>query len=84
LLEDDNHIFRCAKRKNQRKNIIKHIKYLRKTVNPILCNILKEGLMTYFKGESLMNAILRIRGTLGHKRYDLLIDEQIDIGWNNI
>jgi hypothetical protein len=57
---------------------------MRKKVDPILCGILKEGLMTYFKGESITSAMLRIRGTPGHQQYDLLIDEQIVIGWDNI
>ena len=58
---DDGHIFRCIKRKNQRKIIIEQIAYLRKTVDPILCDILQEGLMTYFNGESLPKTMLRIR-----------------------
>ena len=40
---------------------MKQIKYLRKTVDPILCDILQEGLMTYFNGESLPKTMLRIR-----------------------
>jgi hypothetical protein len=45
---------------------------------------LQEGLLTYFKGESVTNAMLRIRGQEGYGRYDLLIDEQTVIGWDNL
>jgi hypothetical protein len=49
-----------------------------------MCDILQEGLLTYFKGESVTAAMLRIRGQEGYKRYDLLIDEQTVIGWDNL
>jgi hypothetical protein len=62
----------------------KQINVMRNSVDPILCDILQEGLMTYFKGESITNAMLRIRGTLGNDNYSLLIDEQMIIGWDSI
>ena len=65
-VEDDDHIFRCT------------IK-VRKIVDPILCDILQEGLVTYFNGKLLPNAMLRIRRQ-ENKRYGLLIDEQFIIG----
>ena len=65
-IEDDNHIFRCT------------IK-VRKIVDPILCDILQEGLVTYFNGKLLPNAMLRIRRQ-ENKRYELLIDEQFIVG----
>jgi hypothetical protein len=49
-----------------------------------MCDILQEGLLTYFKGESVTNAMLRIRGQEGYERYDLLIDKQTVIGWDNL
>jgi hypothetical protein len=82
--EDDDHISQCNKRRSLRKKIIKQINVMRNSVDPILCDILQEGLMTYFKGESITNAMLRIRGTLGNDNYSLLIDEQMIIGWDNI
>jgi hypothetical protein len=57
---------------------------MRNRVDPRICDILQEGLLTYFKGDSVMNAMLRIRGQEGYKRYDLLIDEQTVIGWDNL
>jgi hypothetical protein len=57
---------------------------MRNRVDPRLCDILQEGLLTYFKGESVTNAMLRIRGQEGYGRYDLLIDEQTVIGWDNL
>jgi hypothetical protein len=82
-LEDDDHLFRCVKRKRQRGKIIKQIKAMRHTVDTKLCDILQEGLMTYFQGESMPKAMLRIRRQ-ENKRYELLIDEQFYIGWDNI
>jgi hypothetical protein len=46
-LEDDDHIFRCTKQKAHRRNIMKKINILRNTVDPVLCDILQEGLLTY-------------------------------------
>jgi hypothetical protein len=40
--------------------------------------------MTYFNGDSITNAMLRIRGTPGNENYSLLIDEEMIIGWDNI
>jgi hypothetical protein len=82
--EDDDHIFQCNKRRSLRKKIIKQINIMRNSVDPILCDILQEGLMTYFKGESTTKAMLRIRGQEDMERYSLLIDEQIVIGWDNL
>jgi hypothetical protein len=59
-------------------------KQINVSVDPILCDILQEGLMTYFKGESITNAMLQTRGTLGKDNYSLLINEQMIIGWDNI
>jgi hypothetical protein len=83
-VEDDDHIFTCDKRKSQRKNIIKQTNILRNTVDPVLCDILQEGLMAYFKGECMTTTMLRIRGQRGMERYSLLIDEQLVIGWDNL
>jgi hypothetical protein len=83
-LEDDNHIFQCTKRRSLRKKIINQINLMRNTIDPRLCDILQEGLLTYFKGESVTNAMLRIRGQEGYEIYDLLIDEQTVIGWDNL
>jgi hypothetical protein len=57
---------------------------MRNRIDPRLCDILQEGLLTYFKGESVTNAMLRIRGQEGYGRYDLLIDVQTVIGWDNL
>jgi hypothetical protein len=57
---------------------------MRNRIDPRLCGILQEGLLTYFKVESVTNAMLRIRGQEGYGRYDLLIDEQTLIGWDNL
>jgi hypothetical protein len=83
-LEDDDHIFQCVKRRSLRKKVINQINLMRNRIDPRLCNILQEGLLTYFKGESVTNAMLRIRGQEGYERYDLLIDEQTVIGWDNL
>jgi hypothetical protein len=83
-LEDDDHIFSCTKRKAQRRNILKQINILRNTVDPVLCDILREGLMSYFLGECMTTTMLRIRGQEGMERYDLLIDEQLLIGRDNL
>jgi hypothetical protein len=40
--------------------------------------------MAYFLGECMTNTMLRIRGQKGMERYDLLIDEQLLIGWDNL
>jgi len=53
-------------------------------VDEKLCDILQEGLMTYFKGEPVPKAMIRIRGQEGYERYDLLIEEQTAIGWDNL
>jgi hypothetical protein len=54
-------------------------------INPRLCDILQEGLLTYFKGEPVTNAMLRIRGQEGYENYDLLIYEQtVVLGWDNL
>jgi hypothetical protein len=83
-LEDDDHIFRCTKRKAHRRSIIKQTNILRNSVDPILCDILKEGLLAYFLWECMTTTMLRIRGQAGMERYDLLIDEQLLIGWDNL
>jgi hypothetical protein len=83
-IEDDDHLFQCKKRKSQRKQIIKQINILRNTVDPVLCDILKEGIMAYFMGECTTTTMLRIRGQEGMNRYSLLIDEQLVIGWDNL
>jgi hypothetical protein len=82
--EDDDHIFQCIQRRSLRKKIVKQISIMRNTVDPRLCDILQEGLQTYFNGESTTNAMFRLRGQEGMERYSLLIDEQIVIGWDNI
>jgi hypothetical protein len=83
-LEDDNHIFQCAKRRSLRKRIINQINLMRNRIDPRLCDILQEGLLTYFKGDSVTNAMLRIRGQEGYEIYDLLIGKQTVIGWANL
>jgi len=40
--------------------------------------------MAYFKGESVSTTMLRIRGQEGYEQYDLLMDEQTVIGWDNL
>jgi hypothetical protein len=40
--------------------------------------------MAYFLGEYMTNTMLRMRGQKGMERYDLLIDEQLLIGWDNL
>ena len=51
--EDDDHIFQCDERRGLRKKVIKQkINLLENTVDPGLCDMLKEGLMSYFNGES--------------------------------
>jgi hypothetical protein len=82
-LEDDNHIFQCNKRRSLRKKVINQITLMRNRVGPRMCDILNEGLLSYFNGDSVTNDMLRIRGQQGYERYDLLIDEQTVIGWDN-
>jgi hypothetical protein len=53
-------------------------------VDLVLCDILKEGLLAYFLGECMTITMLRIRGQAGMERYDMLIDEQLLIGWDNL
>ena len=40
--------------------------------------------MTYFNGESVSATMLRLRGQDDMERYELLIDEQLVIGWDNL
>ena len=40
--------------------------------------------MTYFNGESVSAAMLRIRGQPNMIRYNTLIDEEVVIGWDNL
>ena len=88
--EDDDHILQCTKQRSIRKKVLNQINLLRNTVDPKLCGIMREGLMTYFKGESVSTAMLRLRGqedvdkNQTFKRYTLLIDEQVVIGWDNL
>ena len=85
-VEDNNHLFICGKRKTHlsRRSIINQIKILRKTVDENLCDILQEGIMAYFLGECMTNTMLTIRGQKDMGRYNLLIDEQLLIGWDNL
>ena len=79
--EDDDHIFKCAKRRSVRKKFLNQIKVLRNTVDTNLCDILQEGLMAYFIGECMTNTIFRIRGRKSMGRYkNLILDEQLVIG----
>ena len=57
---------------------------MRTTVDPKICDILQEGIMTYFNGESVTTTMLRLRGQEGMDRYSLLIDQQTVIGWDNL
>ena len=88
--EDDDHIVQCINRRSLRKKVLSQINLLANTVDPRLCDIMREGLMTYFKGESVSTAMLRLRGQEDvdknqiFKRYKLLIDEQVVIGWDNL
>ncbi|OEU11118.1 hypothetical protein FRACYDRAFT_246229 [Fragilariopsis cylindrus CCMP1102] len=88
--EDDDHVFQCAHRRSIRKKVLNQINLLANTVDPRLCDIMREGLMTYFRGESVSTAMLRPRGQEDvdknqiFKRYTLLIDEQVVIGWDNL
>jgi hypothetical protein len=83
-LEDDDHILQCSKRRSTRKKVINQVTLLRNRIDPRMCDILQEGLLTYFNGEPVANAMIRIRGQEGYERYDLLIDEQTTIGWDNL
>ena len=83
-IEDDNHIFTCVKRKAIRRSIIKQTNILRNVVDNKLCDILRERIMADFIGECMTNTMLRLRGQKGMGRYDLLIDEQLLIGWDNL
>jgi hypothetical protein len=67
-----------------RKKIVKQINIMRTTVDPKICDILQEGIMTYFNGESVSTTMLRLRGQEGMDRYSLLIDQQTVIGWDNL
>jgi hypothetical protein len=82
--EDDDHIFQCIHRRSLRKKIVKQINIMRTTVDPKICDILQEGIMTYFNGESVTTTMLRLRGQEGMDRYSLLIDQQTVIGWDNL
>jgi hypothetical protein len=82
--EDDDHIFQCNSRRCVRKKIIKQINVMKSSIDPRLCDILQEGIMTYFKGKSITTSMLQIRGQEGMNRYNLLIDEQLVIGWDNL
>jgi hypothetical protein len=82
--EDDNHIFQCIQRRSLRKKIVKQINIMRTTVDPRLCDILQERIMTYFKGGSTTTNMLRLRGQEGMERYNLLIEQQTVIGWDNL
>jgi hypothetical protein len=57
---------------------------MKNTVDPRLCDTLKEGILTYFNGETMSTIMLRLRGQPGMERYDLLIDEQMAIGWDSL
>jgi hypothetical protein len=84
-LEDDDHIFQCIKRRSLRKKVIKQINLMQNRIDPRLCDILQEGLLTYFNRESVVTTtMLRIRGQEGYERYDILIDEQTVIGLDNL
>ena len=83
-VEDDDHIFQCSKRRSIRKKVINQITLMRNRIDPRLCDILQEGIITYFNGESVSNTMIRIRGQEGYERYELLIDEQVVIGWDNL
>jgi hypothetical protein len=63
--------------------LIKQTNILRNVVDLVLCDILKEGRLTYFMGGCMSVAMLRIREQEGMERYNLLIDEQLVIGWDN-
>jgi hypothetical protein len=82
--EDDDHIFQCIQRRSLRKKIVKQINVMRNIIDPNLCDILQEGIMTYFKGDSTTTTMLRLRGQEGMDRYSLLIDQQTVIGWDNL
>jgi hypothetical protein len=64
-VEDNDHLLRCIKRKSQRKSIIEQTNIQRNSVDPVLCDKLKEGLLTYFKGECMANTMLRLQGQEG-------------------
>ena len=82
--EDDDYVFQCIKRRSLRKKVLNQINLLENTVDQKLCDILREGLMTYFNGESVSATMLRLRGQDDMGRYKLLIDEQMVIGWDNL
>jgi hypothetical protein len=83
-LEDDDHILQCSKKISLQKKVTSQTNLMQNCTNQRLCDILQEGLSTYFKGESVANAMLRIRGEEGYERYETLIEEQTVIGWDNL
>ena len=57
------------KRSSLRKKVLKQINLiLENTVDPRLCDIMKEGIMVYFNGEAISANMLRIRGQPGMER----------------
>ena len=82
--EGDDHVFQCVKRRSLRKKVLNQINLSENTVDPRLCDIMREGLVTYFNGESVSAAMLQVRGQEDMERYNLLIDEQVVIGWDNV
>jgi hypothetical protein len=83
-IDDDDHLFTCNKRRRYRTKITKQINRMRDNVDEKLCDILQEEIMTYFKGESIWEAMIQIKLQEGYERYDLLIEEQEEIGWDNL
>ena len=59
--EDDDYIFTCNKRRRHRNKITKQIKRMRDNIDNKLCNILQKGLMPYFSGESVLDAMMKIK-----------------------
>jgi hypothetical protein len=51
--EDNDHILQCNKRRSLRKKVTNQINLMRNCIDPRMCDILQEGLLTYFKGGSI-------------------------------
>ena len=82
--EDDDHIFQCDKRRSLQKKVLNQINLLENTVDPQPCDLMKEGILTYSNRELVSAAMLRIRGQPNMDRYNILIEEQVIIGWDNL
>ena len=77
--ETDDHLIQCPKRQRHRNEIMQTVDRLGKELDPRLHDILKDGLLKYFKG-----AEQTPYATLGSKSYHQLQTNQRKIGWANL